>query len=209
MTSSSIAYHEGELRVALDRANPLRLVPEPGDARAILDIGCGAGQTIVALGAAARSVGVDFDVDALEFGVRRSGDALRLVAATGERLPFTDAAFDYVYSRVAIPYMNIPRAVAEMRRVLRPGGRLWLALHSIEIPAEQLRRGNVKGKVYAAYTIVNGVWFHFTGRTFRLTTRICESIQTERGMRKALERAGFSGIHFQRSRHHFVVTAES
>jgi len=208
MTSSSIAYHEGELRVALDRANPLRLVPEPEDARAILDIGCGAGQTIVALGAAARSVGVDVDVDALQFAAKRPGDALRVAAAKGEYLPFGDASFDYVYSRVAIPYMNIPAALSEMHRVLRPGGRLWLALHSIEIPAAQFRRGNLKGRLYAAYTILNGAWFHLTGRTFRLTRGICESIQTERGMRRALGRAGFSRVEFRRTRHHFIVTAE-
>jgi len=34
-------------------------MPEPGGAAAILDIGCGAGQTIVALNASSRSVGVD------------------------------------------------------------------------------------------------------------------------------------------------------
>ena len=70
MNTSSIAYHEGELRVALDATNPQRLVPDPGDAARILDIGCGAGQTIVALGAGRRSVGVDIDVAALRVAAR-------------------------------------------------------------------------------------------------------------------------------------------
>ena len=209
MNTSSIAYHEEELRVALDRSNRQRLMPDPRDARSILDIGCGAAQTIVALGLGGRSVGVDVDVDALQFAARRVPDGpLRVAAAQGERLPFGDQAFDYVYSRVALPYMDIPSAVSEMHRVLRPGGRLWLTLHSIEIPAAQFRRGNLKGRIYAAYTVVNGAWFHLTGRTFRLTDRICESIQTERGMRIALSRAGFSGVEFRRTPHHFIVTAE-
>ena len=209
MNTSSIAYHQGELQVALDAANPHRLVPEPGDASSILDIGCGAGQTIVALGAGRRAIGVDIDLEALRVGANGlAAEPLRLAAAQGERLPFTTGAFDYVYSRVAIPYMDIPSAVAEMHRVLRPGGRLWLALHPADIPAAQFRRGNLKGKIYALYTMLNGVWFHVTGRTFHLPGGICESIQTQRGMRLALGRAGFRAIRFRRTDLHFTVTAE-
>jgi SAM-dependent methyltransferase len=209
MNTSSIAYHEGELRVALDTSNPHRLVPEPGDAVSILDIGCGAGQTIVALGAGRRSVGVDIDLQALRAGGKgQAREPLRMAVAEGERLPFASGAFDYVYSRVAVPYMDIPSAVAEMHRVLGPGGRLWLALHPVDIPAEQFRRGNLKGKIYALYTMMNGAWFHFTGRTFRLPGGVCESIQTRRGMRLALSRAGFTDIRFHRTALHFTVTAE-
>lgn len=209
MHTSSLAYHQGELRVALDASSPQRLVPEPGIASSILDIGCGAGQTIVALGAASRSVGVDIDIDALRVAATGAlGGPLKVAAGRGERLPFPDAAFEFVYSRVALPYMDIPPALAEMHRVLKPAGRLWLALHPIAIPAEQFRRGNVRGKLHALYTVANGVWFHLTGRTFRLGTRAIESIQTERGMRIALARAGFSNVAFRRTSVHFVVSAE-
>jgi SAM-dependent methyltransferase len=184
-------------------------VPEPGAARAILDIGCGAGQTIVALNAARRSVGVDIDEAALRVAARGPmGEAIKVAAARGEHLPFADGAFDYVYSRVALPYMDIPLALSEMARVLRRGGRLWLALHPIDIPAEQFRRGNLKGRIYALYTMLNGAWFHLTGRTLRLPGGICESIQTRRGMRVALGRAGFSRVAFNRTPVHFTVTAE-
>ena len=209
MSTSSLAYHRGELEVALDAANPRRLVPDVGAARSILDIGCGAGQTIIALGAGQRSTGVDVDLGALAFAANGAmGEPLRVARARGEQLPFRDGAFDYVYSRVALPYMDIPAALSEMHRVLRPGGRLWLALHSLPIPAAQFRRGNFKGKVYAAYIVLNGLWFHLTGRTFALRAGHCESIQTERGMRLALGRAGFSRVAFQRTPQHFIVTAE-
>lgn len=209
MNTSSLAYHQGELRVALDAANPQRLVPDPGDAASILDIGCGAGQTIVALGCGTRTTGVDIDVDALRFAATGAmGESLRVTAAQGEHLPFGDGAFDFVYSRVALPYMDIPAALREMHRVLRPGGRVWLALHPLAIPVAQFRRGNVRGKLYAAYVVVNGLWLHLTGRTFRLPAGPCESIQTRRGMRVALTGAGFSRIAFTRSALHFIVTAE-
>ena len=209
MSTSSIAYHEAELRVARDAAHPQRLVPDPGDAARILDIGCGAGQTIVALDCGSRSVGVDIDIAALRHAASGAmGESLRVAAATGEQLPFRDGSFDFVFSRVALPYMNIPMALSEMRRVLRRGGRLWLALHPLSIPAEQFRRGNARGKLYAACTIANGLWFHLTGRTLRIGERIRESIQTERGMRIALKRAGFSRVQFRRTSLHFIVTAE-
>lgn len=209
MQTSSLAYHRGELRVALDASNPQRLVPDVEGAASILDIGCGAGQTIVALGCGGRSTGVDIDVEALQHAASGAmGESLRVAAAQGEHLPFRDGAFDFVFSRVALPYMNIPAALSEMHRVLRPGGRLWLALHPIAIPAEQFRRGNLRGKVHAAYTIANGLWFHLTGRTVRLGARLNESIQTERGMRLALKRAGFTRVAFRRTALHFIVTAE-
>jgi ubiquinone/menaquinone biosynthesis C-methylase UbiE len=207
--TSSLAYHQGELRVALDATNPQRLVPDPGGARAILDIGCGAGQTMIALGTGGRSVGIDIDCAALRFAANGTmGEPLKVAAARGEQLPFTDGAFDYVYSRVAIPYMDIPAALAEMHRVLQPGGRLWLALHSAAIPAGQFRRGNLKGKIYALYTIVNGAWFHLTGRTFSIRPGVRESIQTERGMTRALLRAGFTRVTFSRNAVHFIVEAQ-
>ena len=209
MHTSSLAYHQSELRVALDLANPKRLVPDVGQAQSILDIGCGAGQIIVALGCAARSTGIDIDLDALRHAASGAmGTPLRVAAGTGERLPFRDGAFDFVYSRVALPYMNIPQALAEMHRVLRRGGLLWLTLHTIAIPAEQFRRGNRRGKLHAACTVANGVWFHLTGRTLRLGKRLRESIQTERGMRLALTRAGFTRVEFRRTSRHFIVTAQ-
>jgi SAM-dependent methyltransferase len=208
VSTSPIAYHRAELDVARDITHPQRLVPDPGAATCILDIGCGAGQTIAALGCGRRSVGIDIDRDALRYGASGAmGDPLRMAAATGEQLPFRDGAFDFVYSRVALPYMNIPIALAEAYRVLRPGGRIWLSLHPIAIPLEQFRRGNLRGRIYAACILANGVWFHVTGRTIHIGTRIRESIQTERGMRLALTRAGFCHVEFRRSSLHFVVTA--
>jgi ubiquinone/menaquinone biosynthesis C-methylase UbiE len=61
---------------------------------------------------------------------RQLGRDLELHEADAEALPFPDASFDTVvctFSLCAIPGHN--RAVAEMKRVLRPGGLLLLADH--------------------------------------------------------------------------------
>jgi len=209
MNTSPVSYHDDEFRIALDSTSPHRVVPDTGSAEAVLDIGCGAGQTLVTLGNHKRRVGVDVDIEALRFGLHRTTtEGIRVAAAQGEHLPFAESTFDFVYSRVALPYMDIPAALSEMHRVLRPRGRLWLTLHTIDIPATQLRRGNLKGRIYALYTILNGAWFHISGRTFPFVRGLCESIQTERGMRVALGRAGFSKIEFCQTSRHFAVTAE-
>ena len=209
MKASAAAYHDDERLIALDPGSPRHVLPDTGHAESVLDIGCGAGQTLLAIGNHKRRIGVDIDVEALRCGwPGTAGSGIRVAAARGEYLPFGDHTFDFAYSRVALPYMDIPAALAEMHRVLRPNGRLWLTLHTIEIPAAQFRRGNLKGKIYAAYIVLNGLWFHLSGRTFHFVRGLCESIQTERGMRIALSRAGFSSIEFRRTMYHFTVTAE-
>ena len=208
MNSSAIEYHERELRIALDPSNPRRVVPDTRGAVSVLDIGCGAGQTLIALPAGKRRVGVDIDEEAVRIGTKWPETAhVLLAAARGESLPFPDASFDFVYSRVALPYMNVSSALTEMRRVLRPGGRIWLTLHPVAIPIAQFVRGNLKGKIYASYVVLNGIGLHFTGRTFDFGNNRCESFQTRRGMTIALRRAGFSGIDFHGTSNHFIVTA--
>jgi len=48
----------------------------------------------------------------------------------GENLElFTGPQFSRVISNMALPYMDIPKALAEMYRVLLPGGKVSLTLH--------------------------------------------------------------------------------
>jgi SAM-dependent methyltransferase len=56
----------------------------------------------------------------------------------GEQFPFSDCSFDLVICRVSLPYMHIPKALREIRRVLRLGGRLWATLHLPKIAAARI-----------------------------------------------------------------------
>ncbi len=44
-------------------------------------------------------------------------------------MPFADGSFDRVISAIALPYMNIQKALAEIHRILVPGGGVSLTLH--------------------------------------------------------------------------------
>jgi SAM-dependent methyltransferase len=209
MASNSPEYHLAELAVARSTDDPRRILPDiPAAARRVLDIGCGAGQTLLACAAENRtSVGVDFDFDAL-----RLGGSLQLPAslaqATGEQLPFRSASFDFVFSRVALPYMKIPTALAEIARVLQPGGRVWLTLHPLGMFSWQ-SLSRPRSAVYELYRLCNTAALHWGGFQFRYPLRRSrtESYQTSAGIRRALQHAGFDEIRILRTAQHFVATA--
>jgi ubiquinone/menaquinone biosynthesis C-methylase UbiE len=97
----------------------------------LLDVGCGTGVLGARIRREMRStsvVGLDFSAGMLERARARDG-LLPLVRGDGGRLPFRDGAFDAVVGTESFHWFPDPDgALAEFRRVLRPSGRLLLAL---------------------------------------------------------------------------------
>ena len=96
---------------------------------ALLDIATGTGD--IALEAlrqqpSARVVGADFALGMMRVGQgRRGGEEVRWSGADALQLPFADASFDAVASGYLLRnVIDIPRALAEQHRVLKPGGRI-------------------------------------------------------------------------------------
>ena len=214
MTHERPEYHLAELRVAQDPSDARHILPPLGpEHRLVLDVGCGAGQTLIAsrLPEATLTVGVDPSLPAVTLG--RSLDArLRLVCGAGETLPFASGRFDFVYSRVALPYMHIDRALAEMARVLRAGGTLWLTLHpwsrALRDMLAEARQLHVRATLHGLYVLANGAALHLTGRQFAwpFGRGGYESFQTRDGIRRALFRAGFENVSIVKGAF-FVVAA--
>lgn len=95
----------------------------------ILDIATGTGFTAFALAArAARVVGLDLTPRMLAEARRLSGEReIAWIAGDAEALPFAASAFDAVTVRRAPHHFpHLRHAVAEMARVVRPGGRLGI-----------------------------------------------------------------------------------
>ena len=93
----------------------------------VLDVGCGPGHYLAALVArdpAGAVVGIDLSTGMLREARERSG--VRAVAgASAAALPFTDDAFDAVLAMHMLYHVpDVAGAIAELRRVLRPGGVL-------------------------------------------------------------------------------------
>jgi SAM-dependent methyltransferase len=105
-----------------------RLSPRPTDT--VLDIGTGAGHTALAFAPVTSRVAA-LDLTRSMLGEVRRNARERAVGnldvsqGAAESLPFADATFDLVTCRLTTHHWAaLPRAVGEIARVLRPGGRL-------------------------------------------------------------------------------------
>ena len=197
------AYHLEELRLAREAAPRHRPPPMPAGAR-VLEVGCGAGQQLVVNYPDHQTVGIDIDASALALG-RTLTTTVAFTRGMAEQLPFKNDYFDLVFARVSLPYTDINQSVREIHRVLKPGGKVWLMMHSLSLCVKLAMRGNAKSKLIFFYILANGAALHWFGRQFHVG-RFQETFQTSRGMRRALERAGFSNIAIARDRA-FIVTA--
>jgi demethylmenaquinone methyltransferase/2-methoxy-6-polyprenyl-1,4-benzoquinol methylase len=99
--------------------------PAPGDVA--LDLCCGTGDVAFALADRGAVVtGIDFSAAMLDVARRRPGrPSVTFVQGDAMALPVADASADVVTVAYGLRNVaDIPRALAEWRRVLRPGGRL-------------------------------------------------------------------------------------
>ena len=94
-----------------------------------LDVGCGTGRNLPRYAAGIRVVALDPAWDSLQ-RARRRAPYVRLVQASVEALPFSDGTFDTVVSGLVFCSVGDPRrGLAEVKRVLRPDGRLRMLEH--------------------------------------------------------------------------------
>ncbi|MGH7592253.1 MAG: class I SAM-dependent methyltransferase, partial [Gemmatimonadales bacterium] len=110
-----------------------------GDTGVMLDVGCGSGQTMawfMARWPGWRSVGLDVSRDGLH--AARQGAGQRVLGASALALPIPDAAVDAIITLDVLQHLPLhggdTRALAEMRRVLRPGGTLLIRTNAQSWP---------------------------------------------------------------------------
>jgi len=100
----------------------------------VLDVGCGTGTLAIAAKRHVGATGAVYGIDAspamlarAEKKARKAGIDVVLQTALAQALPFADARFDAVLSTVMLhhlPHKARQQCAAEMRRVLKPGGRM-------------------------------------------------------------------------------------
>ena len=103
----------------------------------VLDVACGTGlvatRASAAVGATGSVVGTDLSARMVEAAAQRAAEAnatsVRFARMDAEALELPDASVDVALCALGLMYVPEPeRALAEMRRVLKPGGRLALAV---------------------------------------------------------------------------------
>jgi SAM-dependent methyltransferase len=168
----------------------------------ILDLGCGSGRDLSDWGVTPFDdvTGLDINGRGLEQARLRFPNR-KYFHGAGESIPFPDASFDRLLCLLALPYMNIPKALEEIHRVLVPGGSFAASLHPPAFSWAELRHNAFPRPIptlFRSYVLGNGIWFHCTGRTLGFVRGRTESFQTERGTQRALVRAGFADVGFRR-----------
>lgn len=92
----------------------------------VLDVGCGIGQHLAALGPKSLRVGVEISLGALRRAQALS-DEVVFIQANAYRLPFSSSSFDTVLSIDVVEHLEHPAdLLREMSRILRPHGCLIL-----------------------------------------------------------------------------------
>lgn len=167
--------HEERLRPWKERL----LAPLSGD---VLEIGAGAGANLRYLSRAVRYVAVEPNLH-MHRHLRREADRrgidLRIHAAAGESLPVAERSFDAVITTLVLCSVDDVNAVmAEIRRVLRPGGSFVFVEHVAAPPGSRQRR---------VQRLVRPVW-----------KRVGDGCEPDRDLADRIRAAGFDAVEIER-----------
>lgn len=167
-------YLERSLGLTLDHVTSQRPVR-------ILDVGCGTGLLLERLHHRfpdATLTGIDVTPGMLTVAAQRLGPRADLLLGDASALPLREGAFDVVVSSSVWHYLRAPDlALAEWRRVLRPGGSLIVTDWSRDF-----------------------VTMRALNRLLKVVNRAHWRTWNEQELRAALRRAGFTNIEVDRHR---------
>jgi ubiquinone/menaquinone biosynthesis C-methylase UbiE len=166
----------------------------------VLDIGCGIGQALHPLAVKRGAFGVGIDIS--NFGLRMGREfyaanvpeaKVAFMNARAESLPFESESFDLVNFGLALPYTHNPRAIAEVERVLRPGGLFLLKIHHVRYYLQKMSQGlfgaNLLSMIHCGRVLTNGTIYHLSGRQ-PMTRILNETFQTRWMLKRELKRSG-------------------
>jgi len=120
-----------------------------GAAGQVIEVGAGTGANLLLYGQGVESLTITEPqppmLRRLERRVRENGSAAKVLRAPAEDLPFDDGTFDVAVSTLVLCGVDDqPRAVRELRRVLRPGGRLLFLEH---VRSDDLARARLQDRM--------------------------------------------------------------
>ncbi len=167
----------------------------------VLDVGTGTGAALapaaLSVGAGGFAVGIDASIEMLR--VNRGRSRACVVAADAFDLPFPTSFFDAALASFVVAHLNTySRAIAEMVRVVRPGGHLGITAWGSAPNAF----ADVWNHVVSAFVSLEEL-----KRGFKAMVPWNEWFAEEANLRKALSEAGLSNVEI--ARHDYAVSAST
>lgn len=198
-----IRYHLQELDIVKSADSRLRYFPDlHKDELFVLDVGCGIGQGLYSLPfrSDVRYVGIDISCDAVSYGLI-AFPQFNFVCCKAECIFLPSCYFDFVYSRVTLPYTKINHALEEIYRVCKPGARVWFSFHGFVREFKSLLNDVFKIRFRSIcsriFRIFNGLLFVSFGFVVRNPiTGSVASCQTRGSIRRMMKKKGYVDIVF-------------
>jgi len=201
--TAALVAQQQDRRTAATQERLRHLLTLTGEERA-LDVGTGAGAFAIALAPLVREViGVDIVPELVEEGRKRAPANVELVEADATALPYGRGSFDLVCTARTLHHVPRPElALAEMNRLLRPGGTMLVAdqlapvdsLAAIELNRFERARDPSTTRILADVDL-RGL---FDANS--LVLRHAEIIREERDLERSVDPAGCHGDERERAR---------
>ncbi len=182
------------MTVGLDRRwrrETVAAVVRPGDR--VLDVCCGTGDlALAAVQAGGQVTGLDFSAPMLERARSKSAD-VEWLEGDALALPFQQGSFDAVTIGFGLRNLaNVERGLAELRRVLRPGGRIAiLEITRAKGPLAPFYRFWFDGVIPLAGKVLPG------GCAYAYLPASVRRFPAPEGLAKLLDEAGFEEVHWR------------
>lgn len=130
------AYERGRPAYPQDAVDHIAAALRLGPGAIVLDLAAGTGKLTRMLAGTGASVVAVEPVDAMRAILSETAAGVEVRAGTAEAIPAADASLDAVTVAQAFHWFDAPRALAEIHRVLRPGGGLALVWNSFDVSVD-------------------------------------------------------------------------
>lgn len=184
LLSLGLAAHWRRRAVASLRTQP------PGQ---VLDVACGTGDFVLALlkaSPASQVIGLDFSEEMLRLA-RKKAPAATFVQGDVLALPFEERRFDVVTVGFGLRnFVDIPKALSEVARVLKPNGRL-IILEATQ-PGSRVKQGLFR--LYGKSVVPLVGWLTGHPEAYRYLMRSMKAMPSAHELEALLAAAGFTSL---------------
>ena len=163
----------------------------------ILDVACGTGDLSLTLfeNTGARVVGTDFCRPMLEIAAGKTSDRIPLIEGDALDLPFRDGSFEVVTIAFGLRNLaSVEGGLAELRRVLKPGG--WVAVLEFSRPANAMMR-TLFGLYFTRVLPLMGGLVSGSRMAYSYLPASVQKFPDQEQLSLLMQRAGFEQVHFE------------